>query len=353
MGRMLHGPRKAPAVVERNELPPSSLAAPSTKKHLWLAAIKPPMYTVAITPMTVGAASAFCATNRLDTRLALFSVLAAILAIAWVNLCNDVFDYDTGVDKHKKESVVNLLGATRAVRHVVLIVAHIFLTASFALYYSVFRNDAAPLFAVAFAVFEGWIYQSPPFRLGYKGLGELLCFTAFFIATTAAYYSQALMMPNSSLLLSERVLRLFSLPLHHQPALCAASLVALATTFILFCSHFHQIRDDAAVGKLSPIVRLGTFAASRVLCVAVALFCVLQTYFFYINALPLMPFILSLFAFPLLFNLAWFVCTFHDRPSIVRVSKYKAVVFHFVHGMLLTLGYLLQAFDVVGHRNTA
>ncbi|KAI0566108.1 1,4-dihydroxy-2-naphthoate phytyltransferase [Gracilaria domingensis] len=331
MRQIVRNRQEASKSVARVGPPPSSLAAPLTKKHLWLAAIKPPMYTVAVTPMAVGSLASFYHTDQFQAQKAVLLVSAAILTIAWLNLSNDAFDFDTGVDRNKKESIVNLLGGTRKMRHVVLVVANLFLVVAFLMFYVLFRNDMAPFYAIAIAVFEGYIYQSPPFRLSYKGLGELLCFTAFFIATTAAYYSQANPFSYESLSLSKRLLLLFSLPFQDQSVLCASVLVAFPTSLILFCSHFHQVHDDAAVGKLSPIVRLGTFIASRVLCVLIGLFFVMQTYFFYTESLPVIPFFLSFFAFPLLFSLALFVYMYHDQPTIVRVAKYKAVVFHFVH----------------------
>lgn len=34
----------------------------------------------------------------------------------------------------------------------------------------------------------GYVYQGPPFRLSYKGLGEPLCFLAFGPLATTAFY---------------------------------------------------------------------------------------------------------------------------------------------------------------------
>ena len=45
---------------------------------------------------------------------------------------------------------------------------------------------------LAAAVPMGYLYQGPPFRLSYQGLGEPLCFAAFGpLATTAFYLTQA------------------------------------------------------------------------------------------------------------------------------------------------------------------
>ena len=95
----------------------------------------------------------------------------------------------------------------------------------------------------------GYLYQGPPFRLGYKGLGEILCFFAFGpLGVSAGYYSQTQSWSLTSL--------------------AASIIVGITTTLILFCSHFHQVKDDLAAGKLSPIVRLGTERSAQVLNLA-------------------------------------------------------------------------------------
>lgn len=98
-------------------------AAAAERRRLWFAAAKPPMYTVAVTPMLVGTAAAYAATgayspSRLGTLLA-----AAVAIIGWLNITNDVFDAATGIDAHKAESLVNLLGGTPRVRRRLLAVA--------------------------------------------------------------------------------------------------------------------------------------------------------------------------------------------------------------------------------------
>ena len=85
-------------------------AAVTPKSKLWMAAIKPPMYTVAVIPISVGTAVAFNETQLFDLGIYLTFLSSAILIIAWLNLSNDVFDADTGIDKNKAHSVVNLTG---------------------------------------------------------------------------------------------------------------------------------------------------------------------------------------------------------------------------------------------------
>lgn len=90
--------------------PTTNPTIPPSKQKLWLAAIKPPMYSVAIIPITVGTAAAFGETEIFDAKIFGTFLTSAILIIAWLNISNDVFDADTGIDKNKAHSLVNLTG---------------------------------------------------------------------------------------------------------------------------------------------------------------------------------------------------------------------------------------------------
>ena len=100
------------------------------------------------------------------------------------------------------------------------------------------QQDPTVLGLILTACALGYVYQGPPFRWGYHGLGELLCFIAYGPVTlSAVYYSQTQTWSRSNLL--------------------AAVILGIVTSLILFCSHFHQVDDDIKAGKRSPIVRLG------------------------------------------------------------------------------------------------
>ena len=83
----------------------------ASRYALWKAAIKWPMYSVAVMPALL--ASGWLQSQGLDPRwgqLGLF-LLAAVLLLGWENLSNDVFDDDTGVDTiGKPHSLVALTG---------------------------------------------------------------------------------------------------------------------------------------------------------------------------------------------------------------------------------------------------
>lgn len=317
-------------------------------------AVKAPMYTVAVTPILVGSAAAYAELRAGSAPTAAVFLLAAVAIIAWLNLTNDVFDFDTGIDVNKKESIVNLCGGNRAARNSILAVANVFLAAAFAALASLSFTDglfdATVLVVIAAAVAAGYMYQGPPFRLGYYGLGEPICFVTWVLGVCAAYYAQTRAVTHEVITDSSRAAYLLGDVLWARDRYlgAAAVLVALPTTIILFCSHFHQGDDDRRAGKKSPIVRLGTERASRVLQAALLTLFVLEALFLLDARIPFEPIALSLFAIPAARELASFVRANHSVPERVRTAKYYAVKFHFMHGVGLALGFCINAARSIG-----
>jgi 2-carboxy-1,4-naphthoquinone phytyltransferase len=292
-----------------------------SRQKLWLAAIKPPMYTVAVVPIGVGTAIAVAESGHFQGGVFATFLLSAIAIVAWINISNDVFDADTGIDQHKAESVVNLTGN----RNLMFWLSNLLLVGGLVGVASLCwaQGDWTVVVIVALCCFLGYTYQGPPFRLGYLGLGEIICFICFGpLALTAAYYSQT---------------QSFSLI-----NLAASAIVGILTSLILFCSHFHQVADDLAAGKKSPVVRLGTQLSSHILTVATVLSYLLLLGLVMGGLFPLTT-LWALLGTPIAFQLCWFVAINHDRPEIVRTCKYLAVRLHFVSGVLLGLGFILSA----------
>ena len=291
-------------------------------RKLWLAAIKPPMYSVAVIPISVGTAIAFAQTHIFNPRIFFTFLGAAILIIAWLNLSNDVFDADTGIDINKAHSVVNLTGN----RTLVFWFSNLCLSLGILGIITIcwWQRDWTVLGIVSLCCALGYTYQGPPFRLGYLGLGEIICFFTFGPgAVGAAYYSQA---------------QSFSLSVW-----TASSIIGISTSIILFCSHFHQVEDDLAAGKRSPIVRLGTARGTQVLIwLTTSVFAItfILVIFNYISWLTLLIFA----SLPFAYQLVHHVKEYHNQPNKVKNCKFIAVNLHFFSGLLLAVGLVLSAF---------
>ncbi|MEO0407995.1 MAG: 2-carboxy-1,4-naphthoquinone phytyltransferase [Cyanobacteria bacterium P01_A01_bin.135] len=293
----------------------------STKptRALWLAAIKPPMYSVAVIPIWVGSAIAWGKMGQLDWPIFYSFLLAAIAIIAWLNISNDVFDADTGIDRNKPHSVVNLTGNKPLMFWIANGALALGLMGILIIVWS--QQDFTVLLLIILCCALGYSYQGPPFRLGYQGLGEPICFITFGpLAVAAAYYSQTQAWNWSTL--------------------AASVMVGISTSLILFCSHFHQVEDDAAAGKRSPIVRLGTQRGAQIIpWLCASLYAVTLTGIAF-QTLPLGSLGVLLSA-PIAYRLSRYMQRYHDQPVEVSRSKFIAVALHFWSGLLLGAGCLL------------
>ncbi|MBW4538228.1 MAG: 2-carboxy-1,4-naphthoquinone phytyltransferase [Myxacorys chilensis ATA2-1-KO14] len=288
-------------------------------RKLWYAAIKPPMYSVAVMPIWVGSAVAFAETKAFNFPIFFTFLLSAILILAWENFSNDVFDSETGVDVNKANSLVNMTGNKSL----------IFWVSNFCLALGLAGISAIALQQKDFTVIGlillccgiGYVYQGPPFRLSYKGLGEPLCFVAFGpLAFSAAYYSQTKAWSNTNLV--------------------ASIVVGIATSLILFCSHFNQVKDDAATNKKSPVVRLGSKRAAALLPWICSSIYALTVLFVILKVFPFWA-LLSMLSLPVAKRLCHVIGTQYDQPHKLTFCRLIAVELHFWSGLLLGLGFFL------------
>lgn len=300
-------------------LPFENTAVKKINISLWLAAIKPPIYSVAVVPITMGTILAYQETKELDWQIFGYFLLSGILIIAWLNLSNDVFDSETGIDINKTTSVVKITGNKSLVFWVSNICLGMAILALGAI--ALRQQDWSVIILVLFACFCGYTYQGPPFRLGYKGLGEIICFICFGpLAISAAYYSQT------------QAFSLFSLS--------ASILIGISTSMILFCSHFHQVEDDLAAGKKSPIVRLGTQTGANVLLALTASIFILNI--FWVSVGYFSPSTLLIFlSLPWAYQLVRHVKQYHNQPKNVSNSKFIAVQFYLWSSLFLGIGILI------------
>ena len=287
------------------------------------------MYSVAVMPVLLAAGWQLGQGLPLRWDQLLLFLLAAVLLLAWENLSNDVFDADTGVDRHgKPHSVVNLTGR----RNRVAVAAQGCLLLGLAL---IARVAVASSPAVAALVLLccglGYVYQGPPFRLGYRGLGEPLCWLAFGPCATAAALL-ALAPPLTSTPLSSAV--------PWSTALALGSGPALATTLVLFCSHFHQVEEDARHGKRSPLVRLGTARGAALVPWFVACSLALQWAPVLLGWWPPTVLLGAVALLPAR-RLIRLLQSHHDQPAAIQGSKFLALHFQTFSGLGLALGLAL------------
>ena len=282
------------------------------------------MYAVAVMPVLL--AAGWRVQQGLPVRLdqLVLFLLAAVLLLAWENLANDVFDADTGVDATgKPHSLVNLTGRRDRVS---LLANGALLLGLLLMALVAVRSHGAVLALVLACCGLGYVYQGPPFRLGYRGLGEPLCWLAHGPLATAAGL-MALAPAGAAAVPWRAALELGSGP-------------ALATTLVLFCSHFHQVGEDAAHGKRSPVVRLGTGRAAALVPWFVAGCLAFEWAPVLVNHWPLTA-LLGAAGLPAAQALIRLLREHHREPERIAGSKFLALRFQALNGLGLALGLAL------------
>ncbi len=282
------------------------------------------MYSVAVMPVVLAAGWRQGFQESVRWQQFLGFLLAAVLLLLWENLSNDLFDADTGVDvSGKPHSIVALVGQRRPVRRwaCLSLVLGLGLILMLAL-----QSSFAVLPLVLVSCGLGYLYQGPPFRLGYRGLGEPICWLAFGPFATAA--ALLVIAPADQA----------AVP--WQQALMLGSGPALATCLVLFCSHFHQVREDAAHGKYSPVVRLGTAKAATFVPWFVAGTFALEWVPVLHGDWPITA-LVSVIGLPAAAALIRLLRDHHAEPDRIAGSKFLALRFQALNGLGLSAGLAL------------
>jgi len=292
------------------------------KKKLWKEAIKWPLYSVAILPVFISGAYILNQYEKVKIYNLVAFTLAAILILLWENLTNDLFDAETGIDEFKFHSIVLLIKNKKLISFIaytslvigLLIIAIISASTSINI-----------LILVMGCCFLGYLYQGPPFRFGYQGLGEPLCWIAF----GPFAYSATLIALNPSNIYFEGI--------PWKESLLIGSGPSLATTLVLFCSHFHQIIEDKKHGKNSPLVRLGTKRGSQFVPWIIFTIYIFQLFTIITRFIPVFC-ILYLISLPQAKRLINLLNSSYNKPYAIKNCKFIAIKFQTLNGVGLITG---------------
>ena len=298
----------------------------NNKKKLWREAIKWPLYSVAIMPIFISAAYILYQYKKISILYFLGFTIASILILFWENLTNDLFDSETGIDEFKFHSVVNLINNKKIISSIAYSSLIVGLFIIFIISISV---NIKVIILILGCCILGYLYQGPPFRLGYLGLGEPLCWVAF----GPLAYSGTL------LALNPLTNNLSQIPWKNSFLLGTGP--SLAITLVLFCSHFHQIKEDQKYGKISPLVLLGSRRASQLVPWIILSIYFFQLYAIIIGFLPPLCFLYLISLFYAL-KLIRILKEFYNNPSIIKNCKFIAIKFQTINGFGLILGLFIS-----------
>jgi 1,4-dihydroxy-2-naphthoate octaprenyltransferase len=291
---------------------------------VWLRALRAPFFVGTLTPAAFGAAYAHFSGFAFDWGLFWLTMLGTALANAGCNLANDYFDHRSGDDLLTRATPFS--GGSKVIQEGLLSPAQVrnasiislVLCAAIGLYLNARTGGWILLLVGVVGIVIAWFYTAPPLRFGSRsGVGEVVCvlgcgpviaFGAFFVQTRTLSW----------------------------PGFVAGLPIGLLMGLVLFINEFQDVEADAAVGKRTLVVVLGTKAASLVLSATFAATYLLVTGLVLAGILaPASLFVLA--TVPIAVFAAVRTHRYHaDRPRLLPANA--AVVFtHLVSGIIMTL----------------
>lgn len=209
----------------------------------WIQASRAPFFVATLVPLTLGGVVAYN-DGEWNTVRWLLVLLACFQVHLCTNLANDYFDYLSGADAGES------IGGSRVVQEGKITLLQ--LRNALILLYSIafacgviIVLDTGLLWLIpvmAFSFFSSLFYTAPPFRYGYRGLGEV------FVGINMG----PVMVAGTASVVAGRFI---------PQALWLSIPIGLMVAMILYYQSLPDIKEDRAIGKRTIAVRLGQPAA--------------------------------------------------------------------------------------------
>jgi 1,4-dihydroxy-2-naphthoate octaprenyltransferase len=295
----------------------------------WMVKVRAPFFTAVIVPALLGTAIAWARSGEFHPFYFLLTIIGVICMHAGANMSNDYFDHKNRTDEINEEFVRPFTGGSRLIqmgaiqpRQVLLEALAYYATAALIGLYLGWARGPWVLVIGLIGALSGYFYTAPPFFLVATGLGEVFIGLNFgLLVTLGAYYVQ------TGQLAWEPVIA--SLP------------VAFLIAGVLYINEFQDMVADKAVGKNHIVARLGRQKAVLGYGLIMA-----ATYVSIVLGvlLGVTPFaLLGLLTAPLAWR-AWQVARVkYDSPRELTPANAATIQAHLCTGLLLTLGYIIQA----------
>jgi 1,4-dihydroxy-2-naphthoate polyprenyltransferase len=287
---------------------------------------RPAFLLLTVVACVLGTATAAACGCGLDLPLALGATALAVLAHAAGNVLNDLHDARNGADQANTQGIFPFTGGSRLIQNGEVSERD---TADLVKGLLVFLVPAGLLLAIqvgegmlllfgAAGLALAWAYSAPPLKLMSRGLGEFAVALAWFLVVLGADYVQR---------------RQFFLI----PASVALNFAALVAALLLI-NGFPDAEADAAVGKRTLVVRLGTDGA----CALYWLLVVSAHSWLMISVWMLIPptqALWGLVSAPFSLAAAGWLTHFRHQPGRLKPALALTVLAVLLHGLGMAWGF--------------
>lgn len=298
------------------------------KFKLYLAEIRAPFFTASILPILLGTAVAWHYTGTIHWPYFFLALIGGMALHAGTNIANDYFDHLSGNDAANTEYIRPFSGGSRLIQKgllrpiEVLLESLVFFALGILIGFYFLWVLGWPIFWLGVVgVFSGFFYTAPPFKLGYRGVGELVVGVNFGILMTLGAY-------------------LVQTGYYAWAPVIAALPLTLLIAAVLYINQFPDYHADKKVGKIHWVIILGRERAvyGYVILLTAAYAAVILGILF-----AGMPFTscLVFLTLPLAIKAVAVLAKYFNEPAKLVPANAATVMLHALFSGLLVLAYIL------------
>ncbi|MFV2041174.1 MAG: prenyltransferase [Candidatus Hydrothermarchaeales archaeon] len=302
---------------------------PAQGLGLWSNAMRAPFFTASIVPVLLGGSVAYFEAGVFDPLNFILTALGVVSLHAGGNMFNDYFDYKSGADI-LNESPTPFSGGSRVLvdgllKPGTILAASIIATVLGLALGGFLALRLGPVIVVLglLGVICGLAYSAPPFKLAYRGLGEVVVALVFGpLITTGSYYAQ-------------------TGSLTHAPVIASLP-IAILIAAALYINEFPDYEADKKAGKNQIVVQLGLRRAVNGYGLLLSTTYVIILLGVVSGDMPLLA-LLGLLTIPQAMKAYGLLKKHHkDIPNLLPANA-LTIKIHLQTGLLLSLGYIASA----------
>jgi 1,4-dihydroxy-2-naphthoate octaprenyltransferase len=298
---------------------------------LWIRATRAPFLQATFVPVILGSVIAWQVTHVFRWDLFLLTLVGASLIHIATNMFNDYFDFKSGNDlevRHQNPFAGGgriLTGKlVKPSTHLLVATTSLVIGCLIGLYFVFALSLPYLLILGIIGVASSLFYVGPPFKLAYRGIGELVLGLNFGpVMTLGAFYVQ------TSRFMLEPLLA--SIP------------VGLLIVAVVWINEFPDMEADKAVGKKNLVLRLGYVRSIRVYVGMIfasygliIIYALLQ--------LTTLASLIALLSIPFALKAVKILRTNYQDPHGIIPANANTIFLHLTFGALAIFGFLLGAF---------
>jgi len=296
---------------------------------IWIRAVRAPFFTASIAPVLLGTSISWYQTGIFHGNFFCLALIGVIFAHAGTNMLNDYFDHLSGNDELNKY-YNQFSGGSRVMQNGIFSSKKVLVSSFIAflivivigLYLNSILKGNILLWIGFIGVVLGITYSASPFKLSYRGIGEVAVALGFgVVVTLGSFFVQTQ--------------KLSWLPV------IASIPTAILVGLILFINEFQDSEADGLAGKKTVIVRVKDKRKAIFIYQILLVFAFVWIIVFFI--IRLFP-IWTLLTILLIPWVIWIIKTssykYNEVYELLPVNA-STIGIHFIGTLLLSVGFLL------------